>query len=422
MQRIPIVVVGGGHAGLAMSHRLTQRSLEHVVLERAQVASSWSARWPTLRLLTPNWQSRLPGAPVAGGDPHGFASAAEVAQLIGHYAQAIAAPVVTGVDVTRLGRAGSEYRIDTPVGVWECDAVVLATGASNIAAVPRFAAAVPPGITQLTPLDYRGPDLLPEGGVLVVGAAATGVQLADEVARAGRDVTLAVGEHVRLPRTYRGRDIFWWMDASGVLDARADELDDIVRARHVPSPQLVGSDDHRTLDLNALIGLGVRLVGRLMGIADGAAQFSGALANVCRLADLKMHRLLDTFDEWATGAAPGLADDLGPPERLEPTRPTDPPILSLRLDSGEIGSIIWATGFRPDYSWLDLDVLDRKGALVHDGGVVLRAPGVYAMGLPVMRRRRSTFISGAAADSDDLACHLHRHLDRTIHRAGTRSG
>jgi putative flavoprotein involved in K+ transport len=422
MQKIPVVVIGAGHAGLAMSHRLTQRSLEHVVLERTRVASSWSARWPSLRLLTPNWQSRLPGAPGASCDPHGFASAAEVAHLVGDYARTINAPVVTGVDVTRLGRAESGYRIDTPVGVWHCDAVVLATGASNIATVPRLAAAVPSGITQLTPLDYRGPELLPEGGVLVVGASATGVQLADEVARAGRPVTLAVGEHVRMPRTYRGRDVFWWMDASGVLDERYDELDDIVRARHVPSPQLVGGDDHRTLDLNALIGGGVRLVGRLMGVAHGTAQFSGALTNVCRLADLKMNRLLDKFDQWAATTALDLAHDLGPPERFEPTRPTDPPILSLRLDTGEIGSIIWATGFRPDYSWLELDVLNRKGTLVHDGGVVRQAPGVYAIGLPVLRRRRSTFISGAAADSDDLACHLHRHLDRTTHRSAIRAG
>jgi putative flavoprotein involved in K+ transport len=422
MQKIPVVVIGAGHAGLAMSHRLTQRSLEHVVLERTRVASSWSARWPSLRLLTPNWQSRLPGVPAPDRDPHGFASAADVAHLIGDYARAIAAPVVTGVDVSRLGRAGSGYRIDTPVGAWACDAVVLATGAANRASVPAAARAVPPGITQLTPLEYRRPDLLPEGGVLVVGASATGVQLADDVARAGRRVTLAVGEHVRMPRSYRGRDIFWWMDASGVLDERHDELEDIVRARHVPSPQLVGSDDGRMLDLNALVGGGVRLVGKLMGIADGAAQFSGSLANVCHLADLKMHRLLDTFDEWAAAAAPGNTDDLGPPERFEPTRPTDQPTLSLRLDTGEIGSIIWATGFSPDYSWLDLDVLDRKGKLMHDGGVVRHAPGVYAMGLPVMRRRRSTFISGAAADSHELAYHLHRHLDRTTHRFGAHAG
>lgn len=418
MHQLPVVVIGAGHAGLAMSHRLTQRSLDHVVLERTRVGSSWSARWPSLRLLTPNWQSRLPGASEPVADPDGFASATDVARLIGNYARAVAAPVVTGVDVTRLTRrsgAESGYRIESPAGVWECDAVVLASGASNVAAVPAVAGAVPPDITQLTPLEYRGPEGLPDGGVLVVGASATGVQLADEVARSGRQVTLAVGEHVRMPRSYRGRDIFWWMDVSGVLDECHDELDDIVRARHVPSPQLVGSDCHRTLDLNALASREVRLVGRLTGIADGAAQFSGALANVCRLADLKIHRLLDTFDEWAE-AAPDRVGDLGPPERFEPTRTIDPPVLSMRLDSGEIGSIIWATGFRPDYSWLDLDVLDRRGRLVHDGGVVRQAPGVYAMGLPLMRRRRSTYISGAAADSDDLARDLHLHLDRTIHR------
>jgi putative flavoprotein involved in K+ transport len=222
-------------------------------------------------------------------------------------------------------------------------------------------------------------------------------------------VTLAVGEHVRLPRTYRGRDIFWWMDRSGVLDQRYEEVDDLVRARHVPSPQLVGSPQRVTLDLNTLGAHGVRIVGRLGGIAGGVAQFSGSLANVCKLADLKLNRLLDAFDAWA-GAA-GLDGEVDPPERSAPTA-VPSPALAVDLRRGEIGTVIWACGYRPDYSWLHLPVLDRRGRVVHDGGVVRGAPGVYLLGTPFLRRRRSSFISGAAEDTRDLADHLHRSLVR----------
>ena len=178
--------------------------------------------------------------------------------------------------------------------------VVLATGACNIPCVPRLAEAVPATIRTLTPMAYRNPDQLEQGGVLVVGASATGIQLADEIHRSGRPVTLAVGEHIRAPRTYRGRDIQWWMDAAGVLDQRYDEVDDLARARKVPSLQLVGSPERTMLDLNALTAIGVSLVGRLAGLNDGRLLFSGSLANQCALSDLKMGRLLDTIDRWAT--------------------------------------------------------------------------------------------------------------------------
>lgn len=247
------------------------------------------------------------------------------------------------------------------------------------------------------------------GGVLVVGASASGTQIAEELQRAGRSVTLAVGEHIRVPRVYRGRDIKWWMDAAGVMDDPYDEQDDIARARHVPSLQLAGSTDRRTVDLNRLSSLGVRLVGRLAGVRDGRALFSGSLHNQCALADLKMNRLLGRIDEWAR--ASGLDGETGPPERFEPTRVDAAPLLGLDLTS-EIRTVIWATGFRPDYSWLDVPVLDRKGRIRHDGGVV-EAPGMYLMGLPFLRRRKSTLIDGAAADARDLSAHLAGYLDRT---------
>jgi putative flavoprotein involved in K+ transport len=256
----------------------------------------------------------------------------------------------------------------------------------------------------VTPFDYRGPDKLAEGGVLVVGASATGVQLAHEIRQSGRPVTLSVGEHVRMPRTYRGHDVLWWMHATGVWNQRYDEVDDLDRARRLPSPQLVGTPERRTLDLNALTAAGVALVGRLASVRDGDALFSGGLRNVFSLADLKLQRLLDSFDEWA--AATG--HDAGAPERPPPTRtPATPP---WKLGLREFGTIVWATGYRPDYSWLDVPVVDAKGRLQHDGGVVAGSPGLYALGLPVLRRRKSTFIHGIEDDAREVVEHLRSAL------------
>jgi putative flavoprotein involved in K+ transport len=233
------------------------------------------------------------------------------------------------------------------------------------------------------------------------------VPLAEEVHASGRPVTLAVGEHIRAPRVYRGRDIKWWMDAAGVLDDTYDEVDDLVRARNVPSLQLTGSTDRRTLDLNRLTGLGVRLVGRLVGIVDGKAQFSGSLRNQCALSDLKMNRLLDRIDAWATEQA--IDGTVSPAHRFQPTRVEQSPSLGFDLRSGEIRTVIWACGFRPDYSWLEEPVLDRKGRIRHQGGVA-EAPGLYVLGLPFLRRRKSSLIDGAAADASDLSEHLVRSL------------
>jgi len=381
------------------------------VLDRGQVANSWrTERWDSLRLLTPNWASRLPGLYYAGPDPDGYMTVGEVTELIARFASARGVPVRTGTSVTSVRRAADEYDVITAGEVIRCRAVVIASGACNTPVVPALAAAVPAPVEQVTPFDYRSPEKLPDGGVLVVGASATGVQLAAEIRRSGRPVTVSVGEHVRLPRTYRGRDVLWWMNASGVWDQRYDELDDLTRARRLPSPQLVGSPGRETLDLNALSALGVELVGRLAGIRDGRALFSGGLRNQFSLADLKMNRLLGTFDEWAAAGLAGPADAVGAVERFEPTRVPASARWQLDLASGEIASIVWATGFRPDYAWLDVPVVDEKGQLRHDGGVVADSPGLYALGLPVLRRRKSTFIYGIEDDAREVITHLARYL------------
>jgi putative flavoprotein involved in K+ transport len=408
LRAVTTVVIGAGQAGLAMSRCLTERSVDHVVLERDEIASSWAGRWDSLRLLTPNWLSRLPGHHYEGDDPDGFMTMPEVIAYLAAYAEKSSAPVRSRTEVTSVRAKGDGYVVATTDGAWRAPTVVIASGPYNRPDVPEVAGVLPPHVTSITPAEYRNPGQLPEGGVLVVGAAATGIQLADEIQRSGRPVTLAVGGHVRLPRMYRGRDIMWWLDAAGVLDERYDEVDDVVRARHVASFQLVGSPSRSTLDLNALQRAGVRLVGRLGGItAEGTAQFSGSLLNQCTLADLKLTRLLNTLDEWASTC--GLDGEADPPERFEPTDvPTDAPLL-LRLR--EITTVIWATGFRPEYPWLDVPVLDAKGRVRHDGGVT-PSPGLYLIGANFLRRRKSGFIDGVGQDAHELAAHMAGHLDR----------
>jgi len=406
--RTTAVIIGAGHAGLAMSRCLTERSIDHVVLERGEVANSWKTeRWDSLRLLTPNWQCRLPGIAYEGDDPDGYRTMSETIAFIERYAGMIAAPVRTHTAVTSVRRTDTGYAVTTDHAEWHCRSVVLATGACNIASVPDLADAIPRGIATLTPMRYRNADQLEEGGVLVVGASASGVQIADEIHRSGRPVTLAVGEHIRMPRIYRGRDIQWWMDAAGVLGQRYDEVDDIRRARSVPSLQLAGYPDHRMVDLNSLTAMGVKLVGRLAGIRDGKVLFSGSLKNQAALSDLKMNRLLNALDEWA--AAEGQDDQVAPPHRFEPTRIDASPVLSMDLVRSGIRSIIFATGYRPDLSWLDVPVLDRKGRIRHDGGIV-ESPGLYLMGMQFLRRRKSALIDGAADDARDLSAHLASYL------------
>jgi putative flavoprotein involved in K+ transport len=416
--RVTTVVIGAGHSGLAVSRHLAERGVDHVVLERSEVASSWrSQRWDSLRLLTPNWMSRLPGYAYRGDDPDGYMTAPQVAAFIEGYAKESAAPVQANTTVTAVRRADDGYVVETDQETWRARTVVVAAGGASIPSVPALGDGVPAGIEQRAPGGstpdlpaYRSPADLPQGGVLVVGPSASGIQIAQEVHASGRPVTLAVGEHVRMPRTYRGLDVLWWMDATGLFDDRYDEIPDLLRARVLPSMQLIGSPERATLDLNTLSHAGIRLVGRLAGVRDGVAQLSGSLPNVCTLADLKMKRLLKGFDEWAEAAGAERTAGLPPGEPITPTVvPAAPQELDLR--SGEYRTVIWATGLQPDFGFLgELSVFDRKGRVRHDGGVVPACPGLYVIGLPFLRRRKSTLIDGADADAADVTAHLVGHL------------
>ena len=406
--RTTCVIVGAGHSGLAMSYFLTQASIDHVIFERGEIANSWKfERWDSLRLLTPNWQVCLPGHDYNGDDPDGFMNMRETIRFIEQYAQKIAAPVHEHTSVTSVSEENGSYKVTTNQSEWICETVVIASGACNLPNIPAIAERLPASISMLSPLQYRDPDQLDPGGVLVVGASATGAQIAEEIQRSGRAVTLAIGEHVRLPRRYRGKDIQWWMDATGLLDEKYTEIDDINRARKLPSPQLVGSSDHKTLDLNTLADLGVALRGRLAGINEATAQFSGSLRNVCSLADLKMNRLLNTIDEWVTEN--NLDENFSAGERYAPTRVEDDPPLTMKLEQEGIKTVVWATGFRPDTSWLDLPIYNHKGAFRHDGGVI-DAPGMYLLGSTFLRRRKSSFIHGAEDDARELSSELVNYL------------
>lgn len=408
MRKVTTLIIGAGQAGLAMSRELTARSIDHVILERGEVANSWrTERWDSLQLLTPNWMSGLPGSPYRGTDPDGFMSMAETAAAIERYAEEVSAPVETGTAVYSISRTQGGYLVQTGNGNWSARAVVLASGACNVANRPRWSDAITAGVMQLTPMDYRRPDDIDRGGVLIVGGSASGVQLAKEIHLAGRQVVLATGEHVRLPRRYRGRDIMQWMDACGIFDRRIEDEDDVRRARRVPSLQLVGGASDEAIDLNHLQSIGIRLAGRTMGYIDGRVQFSGALANVCALADLKMNRMLGEIDEWIE--ASGEGGHIEAACRFPPTAiPLSCP-LSIDLQAEGIRTIIWATGYRPDYTWLNVPVLTPRGELRHDRGIV-EAPGLYVLGLPFMRTRKSSFIAGVGGDAEALAAHLQLYL------------
>lgn len=402
MKQISTVIVGAGQAGLAMSKCLSDRSVAHVVIERGEVANSWAhERWDSLKLLTPNWQSRLPGFAYQGPDPDGFMSMPEIVNHLQSYAQQMRAPIEDKTTVLSVTPHGSRYCVQTNRGIWICDNLVVATGACAQAHLPHVAKSVPNHITQLSPIDYHSPGQLAPGGVLVVGASATGVQLASEIQAAGHDVTLATGQHIRVPRRYRGKDIQWWMDKTGVLDISTQEVDDLDRARRVPSLQLIGSNTRPIIDLNTLQTEGVQIVGRLATVRDGCALFSGSLANQCELSDLKMNRLLNGFDDWAVAQN---MTGLEPPQHHAPTKVESNPKLKCDLNSGSIRTILWATGYRPDFSWLHLPVFDLKNRLQHRGGIV--AHGVYVLGLPFLRRRKSALIDGVGADAEALANHL----------------
>ena len=409
------MIVGGGQAGLAVSRCLSDLSVDHVVIERGRVAERWrSERWDSLRLLTPNWQTRLPGFRYQGSDPHGYMTMPELVRFFEQYAMSFAAPIEPETAVTGVEPSGGGFRVDTTRGAWQARTVVVATGYSDLPFVPPAASSLAPRLEQVVPTRYRHPGQLPPGGVLVVGASATGIQLAEEIHASGRPVTLAVGGHLRLPRVYRGRDILWWLDAMGVFDDTLDCLPDARASLAQPSLQLIGHPDRRSLDVAALHRQGVRLAGRLIAADGEAVTFDDDLIATTVASDVKLADVLKRIDgfiarsEWASEAP-----DAGP---FEPTWPVALNLgrQTVDLRSAGISTVLWATGFRRAYPWLEVPVFDESGNIRHRFGVT-PVPGLYVLGMHFQRRRKSAFIDGVGEDAAFVA----RRIAATGRRSAT---
>jgi putative flavoprotein involved in K+ transport len=402
--RTTTVIIGAGQAGLALSHELTVKGQDHVVLEGGRLAHRWRAeRRPTLRLLTPRWMTRLPGASRPAGDPEGFMTGAELVDHLAAYARSFGAPVVEHAPVQEVRpRTLGGYVVQTPDASFRASNVVIATGHAQVPHVPVAADELPTWVAQRTPTSFLGADELPPGGVLVVGASATGTQAAEELALAGRRVVLAVGAHTRLPRTHRGLDIMWWLDQMGTFDVDVDDVTDPVRARRQPSWQLVGRSAGRDLDLVSLRRLGVELTGRFLGCHGETVSFADDLARTTADADARLSRLLDRIDGHV--AANGLEREVLDTPRPAPVgRVAGRAHLDLRAEG--IGSVVWATGYRRSYPWLAVPVLDPAGEIRQHRGVT-PAPGLYTAGLRFQTRRSSSFVDGARHDAAELSARL----------------
>ncbi len=410
MHHIPAVIIGAGQAGLAMSRCLDRQKIDHVVLERGRIAERWrSERWDSLRLLTPNWMNQFPDWSYQGDDTDGFMTATEYAASLEQYATSFSAPVVTGATVLSACRVPGGYRVESSKGTWHAGAVVIATGHCDVPFVPEMARRLPPSIGQLTPTAYRRPDDLPAGGVLIVGAAASGVQLAEEIQRSGRQVTLSVSRHTRLPRRYRGHDILWWLHRYGVLEDEAITDDQLENARSLPSIQLIGRPEQVNLDLAVLRDIGVQFVGRVAGVQGGVLRLNRNLVEAVAGSHTRLRRLLARIDIFA--------DAVGAPAEPhpEPFAIRESP-ASLDLPANGITTVMWATGFRRNYSWLQVPVLDASGDIIHSRGIT-PASGLYVTGLRFLRRRDASFIAAVNDDAIALAESIQRHLDAAPRKA-----
>jgi len=408
MQRSDVLVIGGGQAGLAASFWLSARGIDHAVLERGRIGERWrAATWDSLRMQTPRWQSRLPGWSYAGPNPDGYMSIGELLAYLEGYARSFAAPLFGGIAVRAIAPAPDGYLVETDAGSWHARAVILATGYCDRPAVPRFSQQLSPRVHQLAPAGYRRPDDLPPGGVLVVGASASGVLIADELRAAGREVTVAVGGHTRLPRHHLGRDISWWLEVMGVLTETVHDTHDLDAARRQPSMQLVGDDSGRSLDLGTLRAAGVRLVGRMVDAGGETIELADDLAATTTAADARAHRLVERIAAFARAREIAAR---GPAAVVTPIAPRPAP-TRLSLGAERISTVIWATGFRRDYAWLHVPGVIAGGELVHDGGVT-PAPGLYALGLRFQRRRNSSFLDGVGDDARAVVDHLVARLER----------
>jgi putative flavoprotein involved in K+ transport len=398
--RVETLIVGAGQAGLTLSYHLTAHGRSHLLLDRGRVGERWrSERWDSFKLLTPNWQTGMPGLDYRGDDPDGFMDRAAVVDLFEGYARSFEAPVRTGVAVHRIRPAGHAWCVTSDHGTFVADNVVVATGHHALPRIPMEPAVrLPAGITQLHTSHYRNPHRLPEGGVLVVGAGPSGQQIAEELALAGRRVVLAAGRHRTLPRRYRGRDAHWWLHQMGAFDRTIDSLADPLAVRSAPAFVLAGG--RQDMDLRRLVANGVTPTGRLAGVRGATVWFGDDLAATVAAADRHRREFRASVDDFVARSGIPAAppdDEPSPPGAWVRQAPRE-----LQLDHAGIRSVLWATGYRRDFSWIDADVFDATGEPLQRRGVTT-ADGLFFLGLRWMYRRGSDTIHGVGADAEHLA-------------------
>lgn len=406
---VEVLIIGAGQAGLAMSYCLKQRNISHILLERGQIAQRWrSESWDSLRLLTPNDQTNLPAWPYQGDQPEGFMPVSRYISLLEDYAQSFEAPILTETAVELLSKSGRQFYIHSAAQRWAADAVVIATGHCCSPVVPEYSNRLNPEIHQITAGQYLNPGQIPEGGILVVGAGASGVQIAEELRLSGREVILSVGKHRRLPRRYRGKDILTWLKEAGIFDARTDSKDTHTDSRcvpNIPAPQLIGSEDAHSINLETLHSQGVKLTGRIAAIDDFQVSFEDNLLAAVHQADQDMYALLERIDHYINGL---MVDHSMNFHQVAPIS-VPPSPSSIDLKSSGIKTIIWATGYRRSYPWLHIDVLDAQGEIKHQGGITA-IPGLLVLGMRRQIRYNSNFIDGVGKDAELLADYLKKHL------------
>ena len=400
---VPVAIVGAGQAGLSMSWYLTERGIEHVVLERSRAFHAWrEERWDAFTLVTPNFQCRLPGHPYQGDEPEGFMAKLEILDYLDGFLRALDPPLYEGVPVTRLGAAPNGFELETTAGRLLAEQVVLAVGGYHTPwAPPDAQAGLPATIAQLHSNAYRNPTSLPEGAVLVVGTGQSGAQIAEDLHLAGRRVHLCLGGAPRCARTYRGRDVVSWLEDMGHYDLAIEDHPEGTAARREANHYVTGRDGGRDLDLRVFAQQGMRLHGMLVAIKDGVAAFGGGVGELLDAADATYNRINLGIDRWIERYA--IETPQGPSVYEPAWQPPDGPPEALDLTAAGIGSVVWCTGFRPDWSWVDVPFLDEGGYPDHQRGVVAPAPGLYVLGLPWLHTWGSARFAGVARDADYLA-------------------
>ena len=402
VERVSTLIIGGGQAGLTMSHMLSQRGCSHLVLERNRIAERWrSERWDGMRFQFPNWSVRLPDFPFPHADPDGFATNGQIVDFITSYAAFVAAPIRCGVCVTALRRhdSGSAFVAETTEGMIEADNVVVATG-------PYQRAFIPPllrdhaSVFQVHASRYRNPDQLPPGAVLVVGSGASGAQITEELFRAGRRVYLSVGQHTRLPRRYRGRDLIWWLSAMG-LDQTPTEM----RGPDRSNPLITGAFGGDTIDFRRFAAEGVTLLGRMQAADHTMVTLAADLSKRLAYGDASYAVFLEMADTHVRRHGLDMPEDHLARALLADPRCLIEPLRHLDLRVADINTVVWATGYAFDFGWINVPVLSTRGDPMHRQGIT-DLPGMYFLGLPWLANLNSSLLSGVGADAARLANHI----------------